>query len=181
MRYPNCNEHGVLGILPGIVGNLQALETIKVITGIGEVLSGSLLLYDGLAQRIQKMKFDAKPESKDITALADSYDFSCETPIKSVPAIGVPKLLEDGSITLVDVRTKIEFERNHLNGVNHIPLDEIEEKAHEIDRELPVYVICQSGIRSQKAVLILQELFPENEFVNVEGGMNQINTYANTY
>ena len=178
---PNCNEHGVLGILPGILGNLQALETIKVLTGIGEALSGTLLLYDGLAQRIQKMKFEAKPENKKITALAASYDFSCKAPIKSVPAIGVPKLLEDGSITLVDVRTSQEFEGNHLKGSNHIPLDELREKAQEINMELPVYLICQSGMRSQKAVLILQELFPEKEFVNVEGGMNHINTYANTY
>ena len=178
---PNCNEHGVLGILPGIVGNLQALETIKVITGIGAVLSGTLLLYDGLTQHIQKMKFEAKPEHKKISSLADNYDFDCGLPITSFPAVGVSKLLEEGSITLVDVRTSKEFERNHLKGAHHIPLGELRKKAHTLHMDLPVYVICQSGVRSQKAVLILQELFPKKKFIHVEGGMNHIHTYANTY
>lgn len=178
---PDCNEHGVLGILPGIVGNLQALEAVKVITGIGKVLSGTLLLYDGLTQHFQKMRFEADADNQKIIGLADSYDFSCDTTIKSISAVGVPKLLKNESIVLVDVRSVKEYEENHLKGSTNIPLDELEDRAHKIDRELPVYVICQSGIRSQKAVLILQQLYPQKEFVHVEGGMNHLKTYANTY
>ena len=178
---PNCNEHGVLGILPGIVGNFQALETIKVLAGIGEVLSGTLLLFDGLSQRTQRMKFSLNSEYKKIKKLAANYDFGCETQLKSVAAMGVKTLMKGGNIELLDVRTTEEFQAHHLEGAKNIPLDELQEHVGELMLETPVYVICQSGIRSQKAILLLQELFPEKEFVNVEGGMNHINTYANTY
>ncbi|MGB3151660.1 MAG: HesA/MoeB/ThiF family protein [Maribacter sp.] len=178
---PNCNEHGVLGILPGIVGNLQALETIKIITGIGKVLSGTLLLYDGLLQHFQKMKFKAKPKNLKVTELADSYDFNCEVSIKTIPVEIFQNLIKDSAIELVDVRTLEEFKANHLKEAKHIPLGDIENEAHTINLAVPVYVICQSGIRSQKAVLILQQLYPQKEFVYVEGGMNHLKTYANTY
>lgn len=178
---PNCNEHGVLGILPGIVGNLQALETIKLITGIGEVLSGTLLLYDGLKQHFQKMKFKVNPENQKVKVLAENYDFICETSIKSISAMDVQRLLKKSSIELIDVRTAQEYKGNHLRGSKHIPLLELENEAHSINFKLPVYVICQSGVRSQKAVLILRKLFPHREFTHVAGGMNHVNTYANTY
>ncbi|NND79826.1 MAG: HesA/MoeB/ThiF family protein, partial [Maribacter sp.] len=70
---PDCNEHGVLGITPGIVGNLQALETVKVLTGIGEVLSGKLLLFNGLNQSFQKIKFSPIPANLNITMLQMAY------------------------------------------------------------------------------------------------------------
>ncbi len=87
----------------------------------------------------------------------------------------------DGTIELVDVRMFIEFKAHHLKGAKHIPLDELEERIDELKMESPVYVICQSGIRSQKAIHKLQALFPEKEFINVAGGMNHIDAYANTY
>ncbi|WP_419210999.1 molybdopterin-synthase adenylyltransferase MoeB [Maribacter sp. X9] len=178
---PNCNEHGVLGILPGIVGNLQALETIKVVTGIGDVLSGTLLLFDGLSQRTQRMKFSLNPDNKEIRSLATSYDFDCDVQFKTIEAIGVKRLMVDGTIELLDVRTLEEFQELHLQGATHIPLNELEKRAGELRRESPVYVICQSGIRSRKAILTLQKLFPESEFIQVIGGMNKIDSYANTY
>jgi adenylyltransferase/sulfurtransferase len=177
---PDCNEHGVLGILPGIIGNLQALETVKLITGIGTVLSGTLLLYDGLTQHFQKMKFGVNPQNKEIKGLANSYDFNCGAIIKSIPATSVSKLLEDGPITLVDVRTPQEYEANHLKGSINVPLDDLEEKFQMLESNTSVYLICQSGVRSQKAVLILQEMYPLKDFIQIEGGMNQLNTYANS-
>jgi adenylyltransferase/sulfurtransferase len=177
---PNCNEHGVLGILPGIVGNLQALEAIKVLAGIGEVLSGVLWLFDGLSLRTQRMKFPLNPENKKIKKLADTYDFDCDMPIKTIAGIAIKKLILDGTIELVDVRMFNEFKAHHLKGAKHIPLDELEERVDELKMESPVYVICQSGIRSQKAIHKLQALFPEKEFINVAGGMNHIDVYANT-
>ncbi len=178
---PNCNEHGVLGILPGIVGNLQALETIKVIADIGEVLSGVLLLFDALSQRTQRMKFKPVPKNRQIRKLALNYGFDCSIEIKSVEAIGVQRLLADGAIELLDVRTEKEYINHHVTGAIHIPLNELDERATELGLDKPVYVICQSGIRSQKAILTLQKLFPGKKFMNVTGGMNHIDTYANTY
>ncbi|WP_317127163.1 HesA/MoeB/ThiF family protein [Maribacter algicola] len=178
---PNCNEHGVLGILPGIMGNLQALEVVKVVCGLDGVLSGVLLLYDALSQRMQRMKFKPNPENLKINGIQDSYDFDCEVVMESIEAIGIQNLLRDKKVLLLDVRSKQEFQRNHIKGAKNIPLDALENRVGELSRENPMYVICQSGIRSKKAVLMLQELLPDRKFINVAGGMNQLNSYANSY
>jgi len=178
---PNCNENGVLGILPGIIGNLQALEVVKVIAEIGEVLSGVLLLFDALSQRTQQMKFKLQSGNNNIKTLAASYEFDCELPLKSVEASELQQLLTDSSIELIDVRTDKEFQRQHLKEVKHIPLGELVDRVAEVDLETTVYVICQSGIRSKKAITKLQELYPGKDFVNVAGGMNQMKNYVDTY
>ncbi|MDC6389856.1 HesA/MoeB/ThiF family protein [Maribacter sp. PR1] len=178
---PNCNEHGVLGILPGIIGNLQALEVIKIVSGLDGVLSGILLLYDGISQRMQRMKFNINQENLKISQVLDSYEFECEVPNESIQAVEIQNLLKDKNIELIDVRTPQEFQSKNLVGAKNIPLDELEERVREVKQETPVYVICQSGTRSLKAIITLQKLFPNNRFINVTGGMNQIDTYANTY
>lgn len=178
---PNCNEHGVLGILPGIIGNLQALEVVKVVAGLDGVLSGVLLLFDSISQRMQQMKFKTNPENLKIKRIEDSYDFDCEMEMESVKAHTFQNVIKDKNSLLLDVRTEEEFQRNHINGAKNIPLDVLEKRAGEVAIERPVYIICQSGIRSKKAVLMLQELFPEGKYIDVTGGMNQLNTYANTY
>ena len=177
---PNCNEHGVLGIVPGIIGNLQALETIKVITEIGDVLSGVLLLFDGLTQRYQRMNLRLNPENKRIKKLANIYDFDCETSFKSIEAKEFQRLYSKGNIELIDVRTDKEYLAGHIDGAKHIPLNQLVERVDEIQMHSTVYVICQSGARSQKAIFQLSELFPTKEFINVSGGMNHIVTYAHT-
>lgn len=178
---PNCNEHGVLGIVPGIIGNLQALEAIKIITGIGEVLSGVLLLFDGLSQRYQRMNLKLNPENLNIEQLATTYEFDCETPLTSIEAKDFQKLYDRGIPNLLDVRTDKEFTRQHIDGAKHIPLGELKDRVGEINLDAPVYVICQSGIRSKKAIVQLKELLPTSEFVNVSGGMNHIDVYALTH
>lgn len=178
---PNCNEHGVLGILPGIIGNLQALEVVKIVCGLGGVLAGVLLLYDALTQRTQRMKFKRNPENLKINGIQDTYDFDCEVVLESAEAVGIQNLIKDNKGLLLDVRTEREFQRKHIDGAKNIPLNELEKRAAEVAIEKPVYIICQSGIRSKKAVLLLQELFPNGKYINVTGGMNQLNSYANTY
>ncbi|MFD0798602.1 ThiF family adenylyltransferase [Maribacter chungangensis] len=178
---PDCNENGVLGILPGIIGNFQALETVKAICGLGEVLSGTLLLYNGLSQEQQKMRFPKLAENLIIDRLADGYDFDCVSSMPSTSGLPIRKMLIDGRIAVVDVRTKAEFDKEHLQGAKNIPLDELERRHGEIDRSKPVHVLCQVGIRSQKAIYLLQQKYPSTQFINVDGGMNLIDTYANTY
>lgn len=178
---PNCNENGVLGILPGIIGNLQALEVVKVIAEIGEVLSGVLLLFDTLSQRTQRMKFKLQLGNNEIKNLASNYDFDCEIPLKSMEANELQQLLSSKSIELIDVRTGKEFQRQHLKEAKHIPLSELTNRVSEVDLETTVYVICQSGVRSKKAIATMQKLFPGKDFVNVTGGMNQMKNYVDTY
>jgi adenylyltransferase/sulfurtransferase len=178
---PNCNENGVLGILPGIIGNLQALEVVKIIAEIGEVLSGVLLLFDTLTQRTQRMKFKLQPGNNEIKTLETSYEFDCELPLKSVKAEEFITILMEQAVELIDVRTVKEFQREHLQEAKHIPLGELTNRVAEVDLETTVYVICQSGVRSKKAIIKMQELFPGKDFVNVSGGMNQMKNYVDTY
>lgn len=170
---PNCNEHGVLGIIPGIIGNLQALETIKVITGVGEVLSGILLLFNGLDQSYQKIKFKLQHENLSITELQDSYEWNdaCEI-VPTITADELQRLLAENA-QLIDVRTNEEFENYHLPNSIHIPLNELEANSHKIDFSSPIYLLCQSGKRSEIALKQLQEKHTESSLFSILGGLNQ--------
>lgn len=176
---PNCNENGVIGILPGIVGNLQALETIKLITGIGDLLSGTLLIFDALSQRMQKIKFPVVKENLEFKKLQTSYAFDCGLAIESIEAIALQNLMIDKKIQLVDVRTENEFDSEHFVGAVNIPLQEIEDRVGELNVTTPIYFICQSGIRSKKAIEIIKNEFPETVCINVNGGMNNLDSFAN--
>lgn len=170
---PNCNEHGVLGIVPGIIGSLQALETVKVITGIGTVLSGTLLIFDGLDQSYQKIKFKRHSENNQITRLQAFYEW--DDPCVIVPTVDVEelqKLLAD-NVQIVDVRTIEEFENYHLPDSIHIPLNELQVNSGKINFSIPVYFLCQSGKRSETAVKQLREQHPESSLFSILGGLNQ--------
>ncbi|WP_425236600.1 ThiF family adenylyltransferase [Ulvibacterium sp.] len=179
---PDCNANGVLGVIPGIVGNLQALEAVKVLTGVGEVLSGKLLLFDGLSQNFQKIKFSLVPDNQKINELKPTYDFECSAEIRSIETRELEQLLEtDAVVQLIDVRTPKEFHEYHLESAHHIPLSELIERKSEIGFGRPAYFICQSGIRSRKAIEKLQELNIEAELINVKGGMNNLRAYVAKY
>ena len=170
---PNCNEHGVLGIIPGIIGNLQALEAIKVISGVGEVLSGKLLIFDGLGQTYQKIKFKLQPKNLDIKELQDFYEWNdpCEF-IPTVTAVELQQLLTENA-QIVDVRSLEEFENFHLPDSIHIPLNELDTNSSKINFSLPVYLLCQSGKRSETALKQLREQYPDSSLLSILGGLNQ--------
>jgi len=170
---PNCNEHGVLGILPGIIGNLQALETIKVLTGIGAVLSGKLLLFDGLDQSFQKIKFKRLSENLAIKKLQDFYEFNDPCEIISTVEVEELQKLRLADAQIVDVRTAEEYEAYHLSDSVHIPLSELNTKSGSIDFSIPVYLLCQSGKRSETALKLLREQHPESTLFSILGGLNQ--------
>ncbi|MDO6518359.1 HesA/MoeB/ThiF family protein [Zobellia uliginosa] len=178
---PNCNENGVLGIVPGIIGSFQALETVKMITGIGETLSGKLLLFDGLSNNFQKIRFTVNPENLEIKTLRESYDFDCGLPMASITSEAFRQLVENSEVELIDVRTPKEFERKHLSFAKNIPLSELDERHGEILTDGPIYVVCQSGVRSRKAVEKLKAIYAKANLINVEGGMNQISRHALKY
>ncbi len=173
---PNCNENGVLGVVPGVIGNLQALEVIKVITGIGECLSGKLLLFNGLLQSYQTIDFSRCSENTPITTLQESYGMEQCGVYNTLSLEDLEKLLKEGdSIQLIDVRTEEEYSNYCLPHVKskNIPLDQLKDRTQELDHIKPIYIICQSGQRSAKAVKQLEELNLGLTLYHIEGGINR--------
>lgn len=170
---PNCDTNGVLGVIPGIVGNLQALEVVKTITGIGEVLSNKLLLFNGLNQSYNKISFTAVPANLHRTHLEDSYG---PEPCGSITSITVNELqtMLSGSkpVQVIDVRTAQEYTNYKLPLTLNIPLDELESRIAELQLEQTVYFLCQSGKRSEMAIQKLGPLYPETAFYTILGGIN---------
>ncbi|MEO0570395.1 MAG: HesA/MoeB/ThiF family protein [Bacteroidota bacterium] len=169
---PNCDDNGVLGILPGIIGNLQALEAVKVLTEVGEVLSGKLLIFDGLTQKNRLVQFERNPETKGVIQLQKNYGFDlCNT----LQTIGADDFLHlDIQQQLIDVRSETEFNSGHLEEAMNIPLQKLDDHLDKIALGQPVYLICQSGKRSALAAQRLSELFPDTIVYSIEGGMDQI-------
>ncbi|WP_236978190.1 HesA/MoeB/ThiF family protein [Membranihabitans maritimus] len=168
-QIPDCNTNGVLGILPGIVGNLQALEAVKVISGVGEVLSGKLLIFDSLTHQYRKITFPVVPENLVIKKLQGNYgvNYCTNQNISSDEFDSIVK----GNLQLIDVRTPEEFESFHFEPAKNIPVMELDERRGEIDITKSVCFVCQSGIRSQKAIDIFNAN-PAVEVFHLEGGIN---------
>jgi sulfur-carrier protein adenylyltransferase/sulfurtransferase len=170
---PSCSEGGVLGVLPGVIGTLQASEAIKVITGIGTTLSGRLFLYDGLdfsTRTVNIRKDDANPisgKNPSITSLIDYVAFCNPNKQQPVPEISVQELkalMTSGTkFQLIDVREPTEVAIVSLQGIN-IALKNLNTEIHLISKEIPVVVHCKSGGRSASAVRLLQE----KGFINVK-------------
>ncbi|OSY86884.1 dinucleotide-utilizing protein [Tenacibaculum holothuriorum] len=167
---PNCSEIGVLGVLPGIIGSLQANETIKVICDLGEVLSSKLLTYNALSMQQLVLKF---PKSNiKITSLENNYDFFCGIlPNNTFKEINIEEYNSNpNEFNLLDVRDLWERELKSIGGI-HIPLDKLENELHIIPKDKPLIVYCKSGGRSKKAIEILQtHNFPE-KLLNLTNGI----------
>ncbi len=173
---PNCNENGVLGVIPGIIGSLQALEVVKVITGIGEVLSGKLLIYNGLNQHVGKISFRLNPKNKNIKKLQQSYASENCVTIPEVPVEDFQNVRASNTpYVLIDVRTPEEFNEHHLEEAINIPLNTLEEFKAPSNQNI-IYLICQSGARSVKALEQLQQAHPDLTFYHILGGMNKMMT-----
>lgn len=181
LEVPNCNAHGVLGVIPAIVGNLQALEVVKVLTGIGAVLSGKLLLYDGLEQTFKKIKFTPIPSNLTIATLQSDYGFECDTGENEIEAGTFEALVMAGDFYTIDVRTIQEFEQFHLDNTINLPLDSIEKWKYTLQLDRPVYLLCHSGDRSQQAQSILEAYWPNAHFINVKGGLLNLKTNVAKY
>jgi molybdopterin/thiamine biosynthesis adenylyltransferase/rhodanese-related sulfurtransferase len=167
---PSCAEGGVLGILPGIIGLVQATETVKLILGIGEPLKGRLLLYDALGMRFRELKLRRNPEcpvcgeNPTITKLIDYQEF-CGIPTKVEEPVGIEisvtdvkdKLDRGDDFVLVDVREPHEWQIGHIEGAKLIPLNDVPKRMHELDPEDEIVVHCKMGGRSAKAVEFLKQ------------------------
>ena len=157
----NCAEVGVIGLLPGIVGTLQANEVIKIILEIGEILSGKLLAFDALTMQFNVFDIVLNPENKKINQFID-YNTFCGT-TKEISANDLKekiKLKQD--FQLIDVREESEHQLKNIGGIL-IPLNTLKNNLHKIDNKKEIIVHCASGLRSKKAVTILKG----NGFTNV--------------
>jgi adenylyltransferase/sulfurtransferase len=180
-QVPNCAEAGVLGVLPGVVGLLQATEVVKALTGNGQVLSGELLLLDLLETSFRKIRFRRTPRAAQVTGLID-YEAFCRgaTPpdaasdaVRSLTVHELNGKLEAGeAVALLDVREPHEYEVCRLEGATLVPLRHVAARAGEIPRDRPVVVYCHFGGRSERAVQQLQAEFGFTNLYNLEGGID---------
>jgi len=176
---PNCAEAGVLGVLPGIIGMVQAIEAIKLILGVGEPLIGRLLHFEALKMKFRELKLRRDPQcpvcgdAPTITAPID-YEQFCGI-AADVPAISVHDLKRKRdvreAIQLIDVREPFEFEIARIDGAKLIPLGQLANRLHELKRNGQTVVHCHTGMRSAQAVQMLRQTGFTNVY-NLEGGID---------
>ena len=165
---PSCAEGGVLGVLPGIIGSIQALETMKLILGKGSTLIGRLILFDALKFSFRELKLRKDPgcpvcgESPTVTELID-YEAFCG--IGAEPAYQGPEvtatqlakeLEENPELVLIDVRETHEWEICHIEDATLIPLGQLPERLNELDGHKEIVTHCHRGVRSMRALEILR-------------------------
>ena len=168
---PSCAEGGVLGVLPGLIGTIQATEAIKLVLGIGSSLAGRLLLVDALTMEMRSVKLRRDPQcpacgTRTITGLID-YDEFCG--VKDMVAANdggaveeitprelAARLLEGADLDLVDVREQREWDLTHLEGSRLIPLGTLPDSIATLDPAREIVVLCRSGKRSEAAARQLQ-------------------------
>ncbi len=185
---PSCAEGGVLGVLPGTIGSIQATETLKLILGIGEPLVGRLVLYDGLDLTFQTVKLRKNPECKvcgenpEVTELIDYEDF-CGLPAHDhdegsagedwdITAEELAeRLKEEPELRLIDVREPHEREISNLEGSEVLPLGQFASHLSELDSAEEIVLFCKAGTRSTRALEILVSA-GFKKVKNLKGGIN---------
>jgi adenylyltransferase/sulfurtransferase len=155
---PNCAEGGVLGVLPGIIGTMQATEAIKWIAGIGTTMAGRLLLFDALRMTFRVMKVAKRCDAHAaITRLIDYEEFCSPVHDTDITPIELSDRLARGeTVVLVDVREPHEWNAGHLEQAQHIPLGQLQRRLDEIPRDAEIVMICRSGGRSAHAQQFLK-------------------------
>jgi adenylyltransferase/sulfurtransferase len=181
---PSCAEGGVLGVLPGIVGTIQANEVIKVILGADGILLNRLLLFDAWTMNFRQLKLRKDPacpvcgENPSVTELIDYEEFCGlraveEKPVlEEITARELKTLLDiDLAIQLIDVREPFEYEIARIPTGRLIPLGEVVKRASEIDASKTTVVHCKGGVRSAKAIQQLKDNGFSGRLINLKGGI----------
>lgn len=184
---PSCAEGGVLGVLPGTIGTLQATEALKILLGIGEPLIGKLLLYNALDLSFEFVKLKKNPNCRvcgpnaDIKELIDYEEF-CGVPAHDhdegsagagwdITALELAERLKSNHLKLLDVREPHELEISALPGAINIPLGELAVRLPELDSAEEMVVFCKRGSRSARAIEILASA-GFKKLKNLKGGIN---------
>ena len=173
---PSCAVGGVLGVLPGVIGTIQATEAIKLLTGIGETLAGRLLLFDALRMTFRTLRIPRRCETHaKVTHLIDYEEFCNPVHVEhtEITPQQLSERLERGdALVLVDVREPYEWEAGHHADAKHIPLGQLPKRLDEIPRDAEIVMICRSGGRSANAQhILLASGFPRVH--NLTGGMTR--------
>lgn len=170
---PDCNVAGILGIVPGMVGMQQALEVVKLITGIGKNLSSYLQIFNFLNGEQYKIKLSAKPEHQLITQLKASYEAGRSAyDTKKIDPYELQHWYKTGTPFLIlDVRDVQEYEDEHLPNAQHWNLDLMKQESNKISAALPIVIYCQKGNRSAKAANYLGRQRPELQLYELIGGL----------
>ncbi len=184
---PSCAEGGVLGILPAVIGSIQATEAVKIVLGKGDSLSGRLLLYDALNMRFRELRLRRNPEcpvcgdNPTVRELIDYQQF-CGIPQQAqeeaaqerlpeiAPADLKARLDAGDDLFVLDVREPHEFEIARIPGTTLIPLGTLPQHVHELDSTADIVVHCKSGVRSGKAQRLLKEM-GFSRVTNLSGGI----------
>ena len=185
---PNCAEAGVFGVLPGIIGVMQAIEAIKLLAGLGEPLVGRLVHFDALKTKFREFRLRRDPacpvcsDSPSITKPVD-YDLFCQGPVSTnamtnpsdIPEITVEELKarmdRHDNLVLLDVREAFEREIATIPGAIHIPLGEIPQRFGELDPASEIVIHCKGGVRSAHALEFLRDR-GFSKLWNLEGGIH---------
>jgi molybdopterin/thiamine biosynthesis adenylyltransferase/rhodanese-related sulfurtransferase len=185
---PSCAEGGVLGVLPGIVGAIQANETIKIILGASDILVNRLLLFDAWQMKFRELKLRKDPqcpicgENPTIKELIDYEEFcglgaqpqtqSSEPKLEEITASDLKQRLDRGDgIQIIDVREPHEYEIARLPGTTLIPLGQVVNRMNEIDPSRETVVHCKGGVRSAKAIASLRQAGYPGRLINLKGGI----------
>lgn len=185
---PSCAEAGVLGVLPGLIGTIQATEAIKLILGVGDSLAGRLLLVDALRMNFRTIRLRRDPDcpacgTRELTALID-YDEFCGTHARSpemrdpigvreiTPRALAERLQRGDAIELIDVREPWEWRVAHLEGARLVPLGRIGASAAEVARDRDIVVYCHHGFRSRTAAEMLAAQGLDRVW-NLSGGIDR--------
>jgi adenylyltransferase/sulfurtransferase len=169
---PNCSEIGVLGVLPGIIGSMQANEVLKIILGLGTTLSGKLFCYNALTSHTSTIRVN-KNEAIFQSVLKDKnnfhkakVDFNCQV---EVVTASIEDFLSEENVQYIDVREVYEQPEIVSLDIVRIPLSQLENRINEIDSIKKKAIFCQSGIRSKSAAELLRERNIQNCFSVIEG------------
>lgn len=179
---PSCSDVGVLGVLPGIIGMQQANEVLKIILGIGNVLSEKMLVYNALSAESMIVKLSKNEaeiaKTKKIDVACFNYDFFCgitqknKLTMKEISINDLPHFLEEKEIQILDVRMPWEQPKLADERVINIPLQEIPQNIGAIDKNIKTLVLCQHGVRSVRCIEFLEnEGF--NQLINLKEGLSE--------
>ncbi len=170
---PNCTLVGVMGILPGVIGTYQATEVIKIITGIGKVLSGQLLMLDLLENTQQKIKFKRRKDAEQLIFPAKEPIPAEERKMKTISVEELEAIIQvQKPVFLLDVRNPFEYDICHLENAVLIPMNTIPDNAQQIPQDLPVIVYCHHGQRSASVIDFLEQKYHFKNLYNLTGGIH---------
>jgi adenylyltransferase/sulfurtransferase len=182
---PSCAEGGVLGVLPGIIGTLQANEALKIILGIGDLMVNRFLLFDALTMEFNELKIKKNDDcvvcgnNPTITELIDYKQFcgiesvDVKVDYSEMDVAELDKVLQNGSApTVIDVREDFELEISKLDGAVHIPMNELPKRLDELSADEDYVIMCRTGVRSAQ---ICEFLANQNfkSVANLTGGINE--------